>query len=1290
MPDSDSIEKLKLEAADLHRRLAEVERKIATLGAVQTRGPAAKVANGGFEGAYEELEVTYKTAPVGLCLLDRELRFVRVNEALAVMNQLTPQDLIGRTVRKIIPSIGDLADQVAQTILMTGEGVRDIEFSGEVAAQPGRRRVWRDQWFPLRSGDGEIVGFNVVAEEITAQREAEDRARLAEERFRTAYAELQATYETAPVALGVLDRELRLLRLNRALAEMLEMPAQDILGHTVRELVPSIADDLEAVARQVFATGNPLRDIEFAGKLPHQPDRLHTWCVQWYPLLSAAGEVTGINVVAEEITVQREAEQRAQEAEERFRAAFAELQATYETAPIALCVLDRELRYVRINQALANMIEMRPEDVLGRTIREVVPSVADDLEGAARRVFATGDPVRDVEFVGDLSHQPGRPHTWREQWYPLRSSQGDLVGINVVAEDITAQREAEQALRAAEERASTTLEELEATYSTAPIGLCVLDRDLRYLRINNWLAEFNKVSVEQTLGRTVYEINPEFASQIDQLARQVFTTGEPVLGYEFTGETEPGNRWTTRTSWFPMRNGDGDIVALNIAVEDISEQRLTAEALHVAEGRARTALEELEATYETAPVGLCVLDRDLRYVRLNKRQEEISGIPAEEVVGRTVPEVFPAYAEEAYRAAAKALETGQAVRLEMSGETLAAPGHRRYWYNNWYPLCSQDGRTIGFNIVVEDITAQREADREREELLRTTERALLQAERSRAFVEQAQNIIDASAGERPLDDLLRVLIELVMKTLKTDSATVLLSKLDEEEGPIEDDKRAVCVRASIGLHNPGEQLPIPFRQGYAGRIVASGSPLVWEEVDYRNVVGTIFEERGIKSLAGVPLRADGRILGVLHVGSVTRRAFTPDEVHLLEIAAERIGLGVQRALAAAAQKRAEEALLATNRHKDEFLAMLAHELRNPLAPIQNAVELLSKLGSNEPLLERPRDIIRRQLAHLTRVIDDLMDISRITAGKITLIRQRVKIAEVVRAALVTSEPGIVERKHTLWVNVPENLHIDGDQARLAQVVTNLLLNAVKYTPIGGNISVTATKKANHAVLAVKDTGIGIAKEAQDRIFELFSQEDASLDRSGGGLGVGLMLVKRLVEMHGGSVEVHSEGPGRGAEFTVDLPLLETADGLVDSIRQEEEKPGNSLTILIVEDNPDTAESFQLLLELYGHKAFVAKDGIQALRLLKEIDPAIAFVDIGLPGIDGYEVARRIRQSGNNDLLLIAVSGYGREEDKRKAFEAGFDNHITKPVNWAALEVLLTQFEPSRRASASPPPYGERL
>jgi signal transduction histidine kinase/DNA-binding response OmpR family regulator len=416
----------------------------------------------------------------------------------------------------------------------------------------------------------------------------------------------------------------------------------------------------------------------------------------------------------------------------------------------------------------------------------------------------------------------------------------------------------------------------------------------------------------------------------------------------------------------------------------------------------------------------------------------------------------------------------------------------------------------------------------------------------------------------------------------------------------------------------------------------------------------------------IPLQARGRTMAVLVLSrKPSGRTYTADDLTVATAFASRSAIAMDNALL-------HEEIRRTDRQKNEFLSMLAHELRNPLAPIRNAVHLLGLRTPSEPEMKWVREVIERQVTQMVRLVDDLLDVSRLTSGKIRLHQEQISLATVIEHAMEASRPLIDAHRQQLAVSVPTDpVWINGDLARLAQVLTNLLNNAAKYTEEGGEIWLTSQMEDEWVVITVRDTGIGIPPHMLEDVFDLFTQVDRTIDRSQGGLGIGLTLVRQLIAMHGGTVEAHSEGIGSGAEFVVRLPLIKESISSQPECADGNGESAASAKVLVVDDNIDSADTLASLLRLAGHRVQVAYDGPTGLDLARTFQPEVLMLDIGLPGMDGYAVAQRVRQwDSHRPTLIIAVSGYGQPKDELRSRQSGFDHFLVKPVDFRILQSLL--------------------
>jgi len=433
----------------------------------------------------------------------------------------------------------------------------------------------------------------------------------------------------------------------------------------------------------------------------------------------------------------------------------------------------------------------------------------------------------------------------------------------------------------------------------------------------------------------------------------------------------------------------------------------------------------------------------------------------------------------------------------------------------------------------------------------------------------------------------------------------------------------------------------------------------------------------------------GKVVGTFAMYFKSPRCATPRDLESATVLARAAAIIIcqsqeaeDRAHAETKLRQAEQALREADRRKDEFLAMLAHELRNPMALIGNAVRILRLTGGDSEIVKSTSEMLERQVGQMVRLVDDLLDVSRITRGQIELRKERIELAHVLNQAVEAARSLVEDAQHELTMTLPsEPIYLNADPTRLAQVVGNLLTNACKFMDQGGRISLTVQRQSGQAVIRVRDGGIGLASHEIPRIFDMFVQVDTALERSRNGLGIGLTLVKNLVEVHGGTVTVQSDGLGQGSEFVVRLPMLAETTSPPPEPAIRDYPASAARRILIVDDNEDGAESLAMLLKMTGHETETAHDGLEAVAAAERFRPEVVLLDIGLPKLNGYDASRRIRvQPWGKDMVLVAMTGWGQDEERVRSQEAGFDHHLVKPVDLDALTKLLASLLRSRSAS----------
>ncbi|MGV3484648.1 MAG: ATP-binding protein, partial [Planctomycetaceae bacterium] len=793
----------------------------------------------------------------------------------------------------------------------------------------------------------------------------------------------------------------------------------------------------------------------------------------------------------------------------------------------------------------------------------------------------------------------------------------------------------------------------------APFSVQVLDPSGYTVRVNQAWEKLWGLTLDQVRDYNVLE-DPQLETKgVTEYLRRAFA-GEPVsipaIQYD-PNETLPGRtrhaaprRWVTAVA-YPLKDEFGTIQEVVIVHEDITASRRAEESRQESEQRFRQLADAMPQIVWTARP-----DGEIDY--LNRRWYEFTGL--DETVGndgwRQI--LHPDDAAPAAKRWAASLRTGAPFEMEVR---LLDRRRQSYRWHLIRTVAAEDssGAVIHWFGTSTDIDGQK------------------RAEESSRFLAEASA---ALAGVVDYESTLQKVANLAVPYFADWSA------VDVANGSGTLRRLAVAHQDADKVNLAHELIrqypPDPRSPTGALAVLRTGKPEIVSEITDEMLVLATRDKRhldlirslGLRSYICVPLVVSGELLGVLTFATAeSGRTYTDSDLALANDLANRAGVAIENF-------RLYQALRDADRRKDEFLATLAHELRNPLAPIRNSLQILKMSRIDAEIVEHSREIMERQVHHLVRLVDDLLDVSRVMRGKIELRKERIELATVLARAVETVQPLVDAQGHELTVCLPnESLLLDADPVRVAQIVGNLLTNAAKYTEANGRIWLTAEREGDVAVLRVRDNGIGIAPNMLPRIFDLFVQVDHASTKAQGGLGIGLTLVKNLVQMHEGTVEAISAGLSQGSEFVVRLPLSVEATRQVQGqgpTGQPTQPPTPSgHRLLIVDDNQDAANSLAMLLKLQGHEVRVAHDGPTALEIARQYVPEVVFLDIGMPRMDGYEVARRLRQlPGLENVVLAALTGWGQKEDRRRTAEAGFNHHLVKPPEPKAVEAVLADLK----------------
>lgn len=708
-----------------------------------------------------------------------------------------------------------------------------------------------------------------------------------------------------------------------------------------------------------------------------------------------------------------------------------------------------------------------------------------------------------------------------------------------------------------------------------------------------------------------------------------------------------------------LHKRDQQLEGFLVVARDLTERQKAEEALYESGERFRLMVECV------SDYAIVMLDPEGHVSTWNSGAERLIGYPPEEIIGQHISKFY--LEEDVERGwPYEELQMAQAVgRFEDEGWRVRKDGSQ-FWANVIITaICDSENRLKGFAKVTRDLSERKHAEIE----LRRSHDMLEERVRQRTSeLAKSNAALRAEIDERQrIEGALREQAEEVEKVMNVLPVAVWIARDPQCQAVTGNRAGYEMLRRPMGA-NLSKTAPPP-EQPTGFRVFHNGTELAPHELPLQRAAAQGIEiqdfEEDIVFDDGSRIYAYGSASPLLDIHGNVRGAV-----------AAFMDVSELRRLDKELRQKVLELALADQR-KDEFLAILAHELRNPLAPIRTGLEVMRMEPENVELIAEVRATMERQTQQLVRLVDDLLDVSRITRGKLELRRAEVELAEVLQSAAEATRPFIAELEHELTVSLPTHgVILHGDAARLSQAVANLLNNAAKYTPPGGKIELAAELQDDTVVIRVNDTGLGIPAEMSDRIFEMFAQIDQRLESAYSGLGIGLTLVKRLVEMHGGTVHVASKGAGHGSQFSICLPFSGTSSS---SAEPTGKKTGDAAPrpasagrrILIVDDNRDAATSLALALRLLGNDVHVAHDGLDAVRVTAEVQPEVVLMDIGMPKLNGYEAAERIRkQPGGSDRILIAQTGWGQEADKQRTRDAGFDHHLVKPIEMLALQQLL--------------------
>ena len=974
------------------------------------------------------------------------------------------------------------------------------------------------------------------------------------------------------------------------------------------------------------------------------------------PVRNERGEVTHFAAAQLDVTERRRVEDELRRSEEEFRSLF-------DLSAIGMTQVSPEGRYLRVNRKLCQMLGYSEQELLQLTLHEVTHP--DDREASAARLSSsfTGEP-EEYSIEKRYVRKDGAIIWGLVNWTIVRDAEGRPLRSIANIQDITERKRAETALRESQALNQAVLGSLAAHIAVLDRGgtiIAVNDAWKRFARENGAAAIADSVGINylDVCRRALKRGDGQVGATLEGI-QAVMDGVRPNFAVEYPCHSPSEKRWFLM-SVTPLGGERGGVVVTHT---NITTRKQAEEAIIESESRLRQLADAMpQIVYTCGPDGMVDYG--------NKQWVEYVGVPVEQSIGsKWMEAIHPDDRENTRRRLREAGKTGQPFETEY--RLRRKDGQYRWYLARGSPIRNAEGRIVKWIGTSTDIHDRKQAEAEREELLAREQAARAEAEHAAESIRRLQAVTDGALTRLAIDDLLHEMLAPVRELLGTDSAAILL---------LTEDGQSLAVRATVGLREGAMGLRVPVGQGLVGSIAASRAPLIVEDLSTVEVINPVLRQEA-RSLIGAPLFVEGRFIGVIHADTTQVRRFTEDDVRLLQLAADRVALAIEHARLYEVEQQARRQAEEANRMKDEFLALVSHELRSPLNAILGYAALLRYHGLDAQKVEHASDIIERSGKAQAQLIDDLLDTARIISGKLRLEVGPVDLVLVIEQAVQTIQPAADAKGISLQANLPPTIgQITGDAARLQQVVWNLLSNAVKFTLQGGRVEVRLERVDPYICITVSDTGKGITPDFLPYVFDRFRQADASSGRRYGGLGLGLALVKYLVELHGGTIKAASLGEGHGATFKVTLPvraivtLIQEAGGAPITVKGSEELAG--VRALVVDDEDDARKLITVALTQNGADVVAVSSAAEAYALITTTPPRerpdVMVTDIGMPVEDGYSLIRRVREWERDRgayLPAVALTAYGRTEDRMRVLRAGFQMHVTKPVELTELATVI--------------------